>query len=202
MVFCRCISSYPNNDRIVKKNFPEPFGSLNTIHYWHIEVSKYELIPPTKDLGVGGHLKSFRSIHAKINLPFYVKVKFEHHGLHRGDAKLFVINYQDSALRVFFKGFHLIDKFTKWHFFRGFHNLDTLLLIALYTLSLVLLLGNLIKFLEFEGEEKRTTFLVFGNEVDISLELLNNKLTYDETKSNALDINLFSFILDWAKHLK
>jgi hypothetical protein len=64
------------------------------------------------------------------------------------------------------------------------------------TLSLTLLLDYLVKLLELEGEEKRTAFLVFRNKVDVSLELLNNKLTNNETKSDSLNIDLFSLILD------
>ena len=64
------------------------------------------------------------------------------------------------------------------------------------TTSLALLLYYLVNLLELEGEEKCTSFLVFGYEVDVTFKLLNDKLTDDETKSNSLDVNLFGFIFD------
>ena len=64
------------------------------------------------------------------------------------------------------------------------------------TTCLTLLLYYLISLLELEGEEKCTSFLVFGYEVDITFKLLNNKLTDHETKSHSLDVDLFSLIFD------
>ena len=94
------------------------------------------------------------------------------------------------------------NKVTKWLNFRCFHNFGFFVNGSYENLSLTLLLDYLVKLLELEGEEKRTAFLVFRNKVDVSLELLNNKLTNNETKSDSLNIDLFSLILDWPKHLK
>ena len=50
-----------------------------------------------------------------------------------------------------------------------------------------LLIANLLK---FEAEEKGRTLLKLRNEINLTIELLNNQLTDDQSKADSLSIYL------------
>ena len=56
-----------------------------------------------------------------------------------------------------------------------------------------LLIANLLK---FEAEEKGRALLKLRNEINLTIELLNNQLTNDQSKADSLSIYLKLFIFD------
>ena len=95
------MSSYSNDDRflVLVLEICSDLGSrLYAVHHGHAEVCKDDTVPHSILIGLFDLRKSFFPVDAEVSLKVSVDAQRVQDSTHRGDAKLLVVDHQDSVV--------------------------------------------------------------------------------------------------------
>ena len=73
-------------------------ASFDTVHDWHAKVSKDDTVPHSTLICLFYLRKSFFPVDAEVSLKVSVDAQRVQDSTHRGDAKLLVVDHQDSVV--------------------------------------------------------------------------------------------------------